>query len=302
MTFERNVIDKSLISCKINSNQDHIEDIFAETVEHVESGRRWIWGCGRTHQTRQVGETRRSGVEGRPPLPPTAAGNSRFGSSPWISGVRSELVGSEVSWTRDPLPLDSAGAGTLRTSWLLLLMCGATRSNFWLRMVRPDQVQNFAERHDLNVWRCFQALLALKGHQIWSGCCPICRCLEVVWGSVCAARSTVAPEVAEIMLTEVAPCFQVVRDCADTLREAGLVMPTWRLLADTPPTRDLQAEAAEPKIVCQTPRSELFGVSSSWPNCGRPSQTHRKHCCGRKRGPLASAAVGPCHRPAEPPA
>ena len=107
-------------------------------------------------------------------------------------------------------------------------------------------------------------------------CCPICRCPEVVWGSVALPGPTgqIAadcvhmikqrhPEVAEIMLTgidqEVAPCFQAVRDPAGTLREAGLATPTWRVLADTPPVRDLQAKPAEPLIWVATPRSELSG-------------------------------------------
>ena len=41
--------------------------------------------------------------------------------------------------------------------WLLLFMCAATRANFWLRAVHPDQSESFAVRHDSNVWRCMRA-------------------------------------------------------------------------------------------------------------------------------------------------
>ena len=43
--------------------------------------------------------------------------------------------------------------------WLLLLMCAATRANFWLRMVRSEDSLAFAERHDDRVWDCFRAIL-----------------------------------------------------------------------------------------------------------------------------------------------
>ena len=49
----------------------------------------------------------------------------------------------------------------LQSSWLLLLMCGATRANFWLRTVRPDLAESFAVRHDARVWQCVQHLLGV---------------------------------------------------------------------------------------------------------------------------------------------
>ena len=129
-----------------------------------------------------------------------------LGSAEYVeSQLEQTSVEQETLFHRIPQVQDT------QASWLLLLMCGATRSNFWLRMVRPDQVQNFAERHDLNVF-----MLTGIDH-------------------------------------EVAPCFQAVRDCADTLREAGLVMPTWRVFADT----------------------------TNQGSAGGASQTHRKHFCGR---------------------
>ena len=53
----------------------------------------------------------------------------------------------------------------LQSAWLLLLFCGATRANFWLRMVRPELTAQFAEQHDSNVWQCFATLLGLPEGQ-----------------------------------------------------------------------------------------------------------------------------------------
>ena len=47
----------------------------------------------------------------------------------------------------------------LQAAWLLLLFCGATRANFWLRMIQPDLSLPFAERHDDRVGDCLTSLL-----------------------------------------------------------------------------------------------------------------------------------------------
>ena len=46
-----------------------------------------------------------------------------------------------------------------QSAFLLLSMCGATRANFWLRAVRPEDTEEFARRHDENVWACFREIL-----------------------------------------------------------------------------------------------------------------------------------------------
>ena len=43
--------------------------------------------------------------------------------------------------------------------WLLLLMCAATRAKFWLRIIRPEDTQAFAWRHDPHVWECLRVIL-----------------------------------------------------------------------------------------------------------------------------------------------
>ena len=44
---------------------------------------------------------------------------------------------------------------------LLLMMCAFTRSNFWLRGVRPEQTEAFADRHDANVEACVRQILGI---------------------------------------------------------------------------------------------------------------------------------------------
>ena len=43
--------------------------------------------------------------------------------------------------------------------FLLLLMCGSTRANFWLRALRPEDTESFARRHDEHVWTCLRQIL-----------------------------------------------------------------------------------------------------------------------------------------------
>ena len=59
----------------------------------------------------------------------------------------------ETLFTRIPTVQDT------QACWLLLLMCASTRANFWLRMIRPDQTLQYAERHDAAVWGCLCAIL-----------------------------------------------------------------------------------------------------------------------------------------------
>ena len=47
----------------------------------------------------------------------------------------------------------------LQAAWLLLLMCGSPRANFWLRAVRPELTDSLAVRHDEDVWSCMRTIL-----------------------------------------------------------------------------------------------------------------------------------------------
>ena len=52
------------------------------------------------------------------------------------------------------------GVPDMQSAWLLLLLCGATRANYWLRVLPPQTTLEFARRHDAAVVRCLADLLA----------------------------------------------------------------------------------------------------------------------------------------------
>ena len=52
------------------------------------------------------------------------------------------------------------GVPDLQSAWLLLLLCGATRSNYLLRVLTPDETLEFASEHDTAVIWCLADLLA----------------------------------------------------------------------------------------------------------------------------------------------
>ena len=50
----------------------------------------------------------------------------------------------------------------LQCAWLLLCMCAGSRANYFLRAVRPDLAQEFAEQHDNDLWECLCELLQIR--------------------------------------------------------------------------------------------------------------------------------------------
>ena len=105
------------------------------------------------------------------------------------------------------------------------------------------------------------------------------------------------PSVAETLITGIhrgpAPCLAAVRTCQGTLEEAGLEIPSWRTLADTPPQREGGAEPAEPKVGWQHRATRCLEDQhlrvQLWPTLTDPVRAlmlMRSQC-----GPLASAAL-----------
>ena len=43
--------------------------------------------------------------------------------------------------------------------WALLLHCASARANYFFRVVRPELVRGFAERHDSSLWTCMCEIL-----------------------------------------------------------------------------------------------------------------------------------------------
>ena len=109
---------------------------------------------------------------------------------------------------------------------------------------KQSNVKNIAATHQ-HMFRisqrdicCVAVFSPLKGAN-WPGCCPTCRCPEVVWGSIAVPVHRGSP------LEGNQPKYGPLKDCA--AKKQGLVMSARRVLTDTPPRPDLQAEPTEPK-------------------------------------------------------
>ena len=70
------------------------------------------------------------------------------------------------------------------------------------------------------------------------------------------------PQVAETLIMGIRqdpPCFAAVRHCQGLLEGAGLDVPSWRSLADTPPVLEPEADPTEPKRGWQHPGCPMSG-------------------------------------------
>ena len=61
-----------------------------------------------------------------------------------------EIVFQRIPWVNDP-----------QAVWLIPLMCGSTRADFWLRAVAPEFTAEFAGHHDAKVWGCLCKILGV---------------------------------------------------------------------------------------------------------------------------------------------
>ena len=145
-----------------------------------------------------------------------------------------------------------------QAAYLLLLMCGATRANFWLRALSPDDTEDFARRHDENVWTCLRQILGtpnapatahiLSALAFSAGGLGLTSALRVRpaahWASWADSLRMVRqrhPAIAERMVAGLAgddpvAWFHSVRQCREAVLDAGLEVPQWHVLADSSPS------------------------------------------------------------------
>ena len=100
--------------------------------------------------------------------------------------------------------------------WLLLLMCASTRANFWLRMIRPDQTLQYAERHDAAVWRCLCAILGSRSSRRRTGHSELPTLYGRPWAHVSGGRiASRHPTLTDVIMRGIdhhpALCFDAVR-------------------------------------------------------------------------------------------
>ena len=88
------------------------------------------------------------------------------------------------------------------------------------------------------------------------------------------------PTIAEMMITHMAdgtaPCFEAVRACEQSLVTAGLEIPSWRELAETPPERVAEPEPNQPKFGWQQKATQQLQQQylreEVWPELGDPAR------------------------------
>ena len=49
----------------------------------------------------------------------------------------------------------------LQSAWLILMHCASARANYLLRVIDPQQMQQFAQMHDQRLWHCLCELLGI---------------------------------------------------------------------------------------------------------------------------------------------
>ena len=192
-----------------------------------------------------------------------------------------------------------------QSAWLLLLMCASTRANFWLRSVHHDLTEVFALQHDANVWTCLDTILgspsapgmakvlASSSFSVGGlGLSSAHRNRESAhWASWADCLRMVHdrhPDVAETNDRTVGGwdrhCFEGVQRCRQLVEDAGLEIPSWRKLAETPAARVEDFEPGQPKFGRQQ-KEQSFVQSQVWPFLNGPTRALLRS----QHAPLASA-------------
>ena len=143
----------------------------------------------------------------------------------------------------------------LQCAWLLLLCCGAARANFFIRTMRPDLTEEFSQRHDELIWRCFctiagvapeapspssRAATLLPFAAGGLGLRSATRLRHVAhwasWADTIKSVHERRPEVAESILEPVevgnqAPSIVAMNHSVGNLVATGLAPPSWEELS-----------------------------------------------------------------------
>ena len=248
-----------------------VEELGARACIHLNHSKTQVWNRGGTEPSGVEVMTRAARLSkpgavvwrGDPTLPPVQQGlkvlGVPIGQEAFVQhfldtkSAEQQVLFERIPWVNHP-----------QVAFLLLLMCGATRANFWLRALRPADTETFARRHDDNVWTCLREILGtpnapaaarvLSTLALSAGGLGLVSAVRVRpaahWASWADSLRMVRqrhPAIAERMVAGLEgdgpeACFQSVRQCQQTVLEAGLEMPHWQELADSPPPRDEEPE------------------------------------------------------------
>ena len=180
-----------------------------------------------------------------------------------------------------------------------------------MRAVRPEDSEGFATRHDENVWACLRELLGMPNAPpearviatlaLSAGGLGLASAVRVRpaahWASWADSLRMIRqrhPLIARLIIAGLEedsplPCFRSVRQCQQTLDDAGLEMPPWQELSESPPARDEDPEPNQPKFGWQQRATkkleEQFKDEVVWPTLNDSSRALLRS----QHGPLASA-------------
>ena len=140
----------------------------------------------------------------------------------------------------------------LQCAWLILLYCGVSRANFFIRAVSPDHCSlQFAQKHEEQIWRCLTTLIGVAPKEISEsarsaatlplssgglGCRSTVRLRHAAcWASWADSIKMIGerhPEVAATILramdeNSVSHSIEAINICTSRLEEAGFVAPSW---------------------------------------------------------------------------
>ena len=138
---------------------------------------------------------------------------------------------------------------------LLLTMCGTTWANFWLRAVRPEDATTLTS--------LAAGAIRVRAAAHWAS-----------WADSLRMIKQRHPLTARLMARQLEAhepvgCFLSVLQCQRQLTDAGLVIPPWEELANTPPERVEEPEPSQPKMGWQQRASrkleDRFINDTVWP-------------------------------------
>ena len=282
-----------------------------------------LWSHARIHlhhgktQVRNRGGTEPSGMEvltqaaravkpgavvwrGDPSLPPVQQGlkvlGVHTGHEAFVEhflenkSTEQQVLFQRIPWVNDP-----------QAAYLLLLMCGATRANFWLRTLRPEDTESYAIRHDENVWSCLRQILGtpnastaahtLSTLSLSAGGLGLASAVRVAahWSSWADSLRMVRqrhPAIAERMVVGLE-----VDDPVACFRSVRVEIPHWQELADSPFPREQDPKPSQSEAGWQERATEKleqkFVREEVWPVLSDSTRALVRS----QHGPLASAPL-----------
>ena len=154
----------------------------------------------------------------------------------------------------------------VQSAWALLLHCAGARANYLLRIVRPDLVRSFAERHDRGLWQCLARILGRSAEWLQH---PRDHFTSLSMGGLGSRKATRVspsaywaswadslsmtkarhPRCGRCHLALLARGWQLPKQQGRSTRVSGFDLPSWQALADgaRPPFHDVDDQ--EPGVV-----------------------------------------------------